>query len=346
MGGWIVASRLSRWIACPLIANWGLGCGGDSTPGAVPATGRVPAPPARSGASAGVVSPPRTVAVPPLELKVSPASITLSPGDSSLQLIARGVGPRGGEVDLTSKSTGGRNRRGGSSSMDAGRIATAGAGSGDGPGETRERRGDEPGDGRLRVGKKLGFRADVVPIFPRSGCNTGGCHGRAGGQNGFHLSLFGYDPTGDFQSVSRDSGARRLSRLDPAESLLLRKATGRVPHGGGPRRTPPPRSIGPWWPGSRPGRPRAGDDARRTRGDRRRAGRRPAGRARPAAGAGRARYTDGHRRDVTRLASFRPLDESAASVDPSGRAVLLRRAETDLIVRYQSQVLSVRLASP
>ena len=31
-----------------------------------------------------------------------------------------------------------------------------------------------------------------------------------------------------------------------------------------------------------------------------------------------AHYADGHQRDVTRLASFRVNDDSAASVDPAG----------------------------
>ena len=72
-----------------------------------------------------------------------------------------------------------------------------------------------------------------MPILTRLGCNTGACHGKADGQNGFHLSLFGYDPAGDFQALARDAGQRRLSRLAPDESLFLAKATGRVPHGGG-----------------------------------------------------------------------------------------------------------------
>ena len=67
-----------------------------------------------------------------------------------------------------------------------------------------------------------------MPILTRLGCNTGGCHGRAAGQNGFHLSLFGYDPDGDFLALARDAGQRRLSKLAPEESLFLAKATGRV----------------------------------------------------------------------------------------------------------------------
>ena len=58
-----------------------------------------------------------------------------------------------------------------------------------------------------------------------------------------------------------------------------------------------------------------------------------------------AQYADGHERDVTRLALYRVNDDSAASVTPQGQVALLRRAETDLIVRYQSYVVSTRLAT-
>ena len=74
-----------------------------------------------------------------------------------------------------------------------------------------------------------------MPILTRLGCNTGSCHGKADGQNGFHLSLSGYDPEGDYRAVVRDMSQRRVSPLDPEQSLFLGKATGRVPHGGGPR---------------------------------------------------------------------------------------------------------------
>ncbi len=58
-----------------------------------------------------------------------------------------------------------------------------------------------------------------------------------------------------------------------------------------------------------------------------------------------AHYQDGHQRDVTRLALYRVNDDAAASVNPQGQAALLRRSETDVIVRYQSFVLSSRLST-
>src|SRR6516165_6205277 len=75
------------------------------------------------------------------------------------------------------------------------------------------------------------FERDIEPILTRAGCNAGACHGKARGQNGFALSLLGFDPAGDYVAVVKDAGGRRVSRLRPEESLLLRKATARVPHG-------------------------------------------------------------------------------------------------------------------
>ena len=80
-----------------------------------------------------------------------------------------------------------------------------------------------------RENRSWDFASDVVHILPRLGCNTGSCHGRADGQNGFHLSLSGYDPDGDYQSPVREGGQRSVALLDPEQSLFLTKATGRTP---------------------------------------------------------------------------------------------------------------------
>ena len=73
----------------------------------------------------------------------------------------------------------------------------------------------------------------MVPIFSRHGCNAGSCHGAARGKDGFALSLFGYDPAGDYRALIRELPGRRVNLAMPAESLLLKKATGAVPHTGG-----------------------------------------------------------------------------------------------------------------
>src|SRR5688572_26773994 len=74
------------------------------------------------------------------------------------------------------------------------------------------------------------FRNHVQPILAKMGCSAGACHGAAAGQNGFRLSLRGYDDEGDYLSLTRHAVGRRIIPSDPARSLLLLKPTGAVPH--------------------------------------------------------------------------------------------------------------------
>lgn len=83
-----------------------------------------------------------------------------------------------------------------------------------------------------------GFRRDVMPVFFRAGCNSGTCHGSARGKDGFMLSLFGFDAAGDYRRTVEELPGRRINTAVPAESLLLLKATGAVPHTGGRRIEP------------------------------------------------------------------------------------------------------------
>ena len=83
------------------------------------------------------------------------------------------------------------------------------------------------------TGRKISFQQDVVPVFTAGGCNTGSCHGSARGQDGFMLSLFGYDPKGDHYRVTREQSGRRINLAIPEDSLLLTKSSGAVPHTGG-----------------------------------------------------------------------------------------------------------------
>lgn len=79
----------------------------------------------------------------------------------------------------------------------------------------------------------VSFEHEVLPILTKSGCNMGGCHGKAEGQNGFKLSVFGFDAAADHLAISTESRGRRLNLTAPPDSLLLRKGAAIVPHGGG-----------------------------------------------------------------------------------------------------------------
>src|SRR6266852_2486318 len=82
---------------------------------------------------------------------------------------------------------------------------------------------------------KLSFVKDIVPIFTKSGCANSNCHGSIRGQNGFKLSLFGYEPELDYDAIVNAQDGRRIERADPAKSLILLKPTFSVSHGGGER---------------------------------------------------------------------------------------------------------------
>jgi hypothetical protein len=79
------------------------------------------------------------------------------------------------------------------------------------------------------------FESDIVPLFSRFGCNSSGCHGGAQGQNGFKLSVFGFDPAADHAALIKEARGRRVLPTAPEHSLLLLKASGTIAHGGGIR---------------------------------------------------------------------------------------------------------------
>lgn len=83
--------------------------------------------------------------------------------------------------------------------------------------------------------RPVSFYNDVIPQLTRAGCNSGSCHGTPAGKNNFRLSLLGFEPHNDFEFITKESQGRRVSPAAPETSLLLRKASGGVPHSGGNR---------------------------------------------------------------------------------------------------------------
>ncbi len=83
--------------------------------------------------------------------------------------------------------------------------------------------------------RRFNFENDIVPILSRHGCNSSGCHGKAEGQNGFKLSVFGFDPAADYDALTKEGRGRRVFPAAAERSLLLAKASGGAPHGGGVR---------------------------------------------------------------------------------------------------------------
>jgi hypothetical protein len=86
---------------------------------------------------------------------------------------------------------------------------------------------------KMDTPQPLNFPNQVNPIFTKLSCSAGGCHGKIAGQNGFRLSLLGFDPAFDYENLLKESRGRRVFPAAPEKSLLLTKATGQAPHGGG-----------------------------------------------------------------------------------------------------------------
>src|SRR5205823_10845121 len=110
------------------------------------------------------------------------------------------------------------------------------------------------------------FRNQIVPIFTRSGCNSGACHGALAGKGGLKLSLRGYDPDADHFVLTRQALGRRVDLQEPSRSLMLTKPTYVVKHGGGRKLEPesPDFNLLADWIASGAPRPKA-DDAAITR---------------------------------------------------------------------------------
>ena len=70
--------------------------------------------------------------------------------------------------------------------------------------------------------KAITFERDIEPLLARFGCNAGACHGKARGQNGFALSLLGFDAEFDYAAITKDSHGRRVFPANPEFSLVLR----------------------------------------------------------------------------------------------------------------------------
>lgn len=186
--------------------------------------------------------------------------------------------------------------------------------------------------------RPISFQQDIVPTLTAAGCNTGSCHGSARGQDGFMLSLFGYDPKGDHHRITRQQLGRRINLALPEESLLLTKATGTVPHTGGKifdQQHPYYNTILRWLQDGAhydpdnialPTNITVEPAAAVLKG--------PHQRLQLTV---RAEYSDGTDRDVTSLSSFTSSNDSSVQVNPNkGQALSTRQGEAFLMARFHT----------
>ncbi|QDV38034.1 DUF1549 domain-containing protein [Tautonia plasticadhaerens] len=184
----------------------------------------------------------------------------------------------------------------------------------------------------------LSYRLDVMPVFMKAGCNTGSCHGAARGKDGFRLSLFGFDPQGDYDRLLREFPGRRVNLAVPDASTVLEKGAGLVPHSGGQRFATDGdhyAAVREWIAAGA-----ANDDVatlptitgvelypKKAVLD---------GKGSTQQMTVRATYSDGTDRDVTPLAVFLTNNENSAAVDAAGVVTAGERGEAFVMARFET----------
>jgi Protein of unknown function (DUF1553)/Protein of unknown function (DUF1549) len=262
---------------------------------------------------------PRPVCPPIVKLRVDPQRLVLDGPGCRFSLLVSGETNRGESVDLT-RAAMYFSRDSGLVEIGPDGVAQSVA---DGPSQIEVRAAGKTLTVPVQISgshrpRSLHFENDILPILSRFGCNSSGCHGKAEGQNGFKLSIFGFDPRADRLALLEEGRGRRIFPPAPDESLMLKKATGSVPHGGGvriQRASPEYRLLREWIAAGAP----EGDPA---------APRVASIRVTPRERLLRshdsqqlrvvARYTDGREVDVTSHARFQSNREELAGVDSFG----------------------------
>ena len=195
--------------------------------------------------------------------------------------------------------------------------------------------------------RSINFKNQIVPIFTKLGCNSGGCHGKASGQNGFRLSLLGFYPGDDYEFLVKESRGRRLFPPAPDQSLLLTKAVGAAPHGGGKRMDRDSyeyRMLRRW---IEQGMPYGKSDDPVVAGIECVPSARVMSPQAEQQISVYATYTDGTREDVTRMALFEPNDAELAETSETGMVSTLDLSgEVAVMARYQGQVATFRATIP
>ena len=197
-----------------------------------------------------------------------------------------------------------------------------------------------------QVPEPWSFRHDVQTVLTKTGCNMGACHGAQAGKKGFKLALRGYDNFMDYNTLTRQSKGRRVTLADPARSLILLKATGAIPHGGGTRFDDDSleyKIVSEW---IAEGAPAPGPKDPTVVGleifPRQ---------ATLAAGASqqilvRALYSDGRQRDVTHWAKYTSTEAGVATIDDLGKVSVTGRGEAAITVWFASRVTVASISVP
>lgn len=199
----------------------------------------------------------------------------------------------------------------------------------------------------MNAGRRINFPNEIVPIFTKLTCNSGGCHGKSGGQNGFRLSLLGFEPQEDHEYVVREGRGRRIFPAAPEQSLLLRKASGGLPHGGGKWMKPGDDNYNLIVAWIQQGAPYGTDKDPVVTSIEVFPNRRVMARGSTQYLRVTATYSDGRTEDVTRHVQFQSNDEAVASVNELGKVTTHDLSgESAVMARYMGKVAVFRATVP
>jgi hypothetical protein len=186
------------------------------------------------------------------------------------------------------------------------------------------------------------FKFETMAVFTKQGCAGGSCHGSPQGKAGFALSLFGYDPTIDRRSLTRDGFSRRIDSVEPTASLILRKPLMELDHVGGKKLRKddaPYHTLLAWIAeGAHTDLPAVECVRLAVHPGPDRTLKAPALTQQLSV---LAHFSDGSVRDVTAIATYETSSAETAIVDAAGRVTGRQRGQAAVSVRYLSQVQSV-----
>ena len=174
--------------------------------------------------------------------------------------------------------------------------------------------------------RPIAFESEVLVALSKQGCNSGACHGSPSGKGNFRLSLRAFDRVLDELTLIREDFGRRVNPMDPEQSILLLKPMMKLAHGGGKqlRQDDAAYQILKDWI-AEGAQPDPAGTARCVRLEvypsEKRILRRADGSQQLSA---TAIFSDGAKRDVTRLVAFESTNTEVATVDKSGLVTPLR----------------------
>ncbi len=294
-----------------------------------------------------------------LSARIFPESATLREKGASQRFLVIGRFADGLERDLTSASQFGLGDTGLASVDEAGKVSALA----DGETELKAEIQGHTLRAAVRVvdsGREtpLSFERAVSPVLTKTGCNGSGCHGGVKGRGGFKLSLNSLNPRDDYDWIVRggvyhvlspEAGEPLVPRIDlaePAESLLLKKPTFAIPHGGGPRFDTDSQeyeAIANWIRNGAPFEPEGGVSVPRIE----QVAVHPEEIVLDGEGVHRlavtARLSDGRTRDISDEVRYESQNRAVAKVDADGVVTAVKTGETNVLVRAAGHTVHARI---